>query len=135
MNTLSAIPIRKPWIDLILNDFKLWEIRSKFTKKLGPVALIRSGSGTVVAIATLSEVIQLTQKIAYENQNYMGFQGISMTQAKDFEGEYAWVLKDVVRLKTPVPYKHPPGAVTWVTLDEPTTKRVLLEAENSREEI
>ena len=131
MTTLSAIPIREPFIDLILNDLKLWEIRSKFTKKLGPVALIRSGSGTVVAIATLSEVIQLTQKIAYENQNFMGFQGISMTQAKDFEGEYAWVLKNVVRLKTHVSYKHPPGAVTWVTLDEPTTKKVLAAAEHS----
>ena len=123
MTTLSAIPIREPFIDLILNDLKLWEIRSKFTKKLGPVALIRSGSGTVVAIAT--------HKIAYENQNFMGFQGISMSQAKDFEGEYAWVLKNVVRLKTPVPYKHPPGAVTWVTLDEPTTKKVLAAAERS----
>lgn len=46
-------------------------------------------------------------------------------------GEYAWVLKDVVELKNPVPYKHPRGAITWVTLDESTTKKVLAEAKRS----
>lgn len=128
MSTLSAIPIRYPWIDLILAGVKTWEIRSKFTKKIGPVALIRAGSGTVVAIATLAEVIQLTSKLAYENADIMGFKGLTREQAKDFDGEYAWVLKDVVKLKSPVPYKHPSGAVTWVTLDEPTSKKVITEA-------
>ena len=49
-------------------------------------------------------------------------------KADYFDGKYAWVLKDVIRFKTPVPYKHPSGAVTWVTLDGPTTKKVLEEA-------
>ena len=55
MDTLSAIPIREPWIDMILDGLKTWEIRSKFTKKIGPVALIRSKSGTVVGTANLSK--------------------------------------------------------------------------------
>ena len=55
MTTLSAIPIKSPPLDEILFGSKSWEIRSKFTKKTGPVALIRSGSGTVVATATLSD--------------------------------------------------------------------------------
>jgi hypothetical protein len=59
MTTLSAIPIREPFIDLILKDLKNWEIRSKFTKKIGPVALIRSGSGTVVATAWIKRIIRL----------------------------------------------------------------------------
>jgi hypothetical protein len=128
MDTLSAIPIREPWIDMILDGVKKWEIRSKFTKKIGPVALIKAGSGTVVAMARLAEVIQLTPKLAYENADIMGFKRLSRKDAEDFDGEYAWVLKDVVKFKIPVPYKHPSGAVTWVTLDEPTTKRVLAEA-------
>lgn len=131
MTTLSAIPIRNPWIDMILHGVKTWEIRSKFTKKIGPVALIRAGSGTVVATANLSEVIQLTPKIAFENQHNMGFKGLSEKQTADFAGEYAWVLKDIVRFKTPVPYKHPSGAVTWVTLDEPTTEKVIAEETRS----
>lgn len=132
METLSAIPIREPWIDMILEKKKKWEIRSKFTKKIGPVALIRAGSGTVVATANLAEVIQLTPELAYKNVAIMGFRPLTRAEAKDLAGQYAWVLKDVVKFKIPVPYKHPSGAVTWVTLDEPTTKKVFEEANRSR---
>lgn len=131
MTTLSAIPIRHPFIDMILAGVKTWEIRSKFTKKIGPVALIRSGSGTVVAIATLAEVIKLTPEFAYENLNKMNIKSMPREKANYFDGKYAWVLKDVIKLKVPVPYKHPPGAVTWVTLDETTTNKVIAEAKCS----
>jgi hypothetical protein len=75
----------------------------------------------------LSEVVLRIKKI--------GYKGLSMGQVKNFERGSACVLKDVKKLKTPVPFNHPPGAITWVTLDEPTTKKVLFEAENSSEEI
>jgi hypothetical protein len=131
MKTLSAIPIQAPMIDDILEGTKQWEIRSKFTKKIGPVALIRAKSLTVVGTATLAEVIKLTPKLAYENTAIMGFRPLTRQEAKELDGLYAWVLKDVVRFKTPVPYKHPSGAVTWVTLDEATTQKVLAEARRS----
>src|SRR5688572_14624780 len=111
MKTLSAIPIRPPYIDRILSGSKTWEIRSKNTKKIGPVALIRSGSGTVVATATIVKVIELTTEIALENAHRMG---ISPNDAASTSGLYAWVLGDVVKLNNPIPYKHPSGAVTWV---------------------
>jgi ASCH domain len=129
MSTLSAIPIRPQWIELILNGTKTWEIRTKNTNKIGLVALIRSGSGTVVATANLSEVIKLTGKLARQNARRMG---MTTADAISWVGCNAWVLKDVVPLKKPIPYVHPSGAVTWVTLDEPTTKKVLAEARRSR---
>jgi hypothetical protein len=132
MDKLSAIPIQTPMIDGILAGVKKWEIRSKFTKKIGPVALIRSKSGTVVGTAKLAEVIKLTPELAYENTAIMGFRLLSRAESKELNGLYAWVLDDVVKFKTPVPYKHPSGAVTWVTLDEPTTKKVLEEEKHSR---
>jgi hypothetical protein len=135
MDTLSAIPIRSPYIDMILDGIKTWEIRSKFTKKIGRVALIRSGSGTVVATAILSEVIELTPDLAFANARIMGEEGLSRNEAYGFSGLYAWVLKDVIRFKNPVPYKHPSGAVTWVTLDEETTGRVMDEAKRSKKNI
>lgn len=69
METLSAIPIRKPWIDMILEGSKTWEIRSKFTKKIGKVALIRSGSETVVAI------VKLKPALAFGNFNVLDASG------------------------------------------------------------
>ncbi len=128
MKTLSAIPIKTPYIDLILNGTKTWEIRSKFTKKIGSVALIRSASGTVVGTAQLSDVIELTAPNAASNAHRMG---MSKEDAISCIGCYAWVMTEVVKFKKPVPYKHPSGAVTWVTLDEPTTAKVLVEAERS----
>ena len=128
MTTLSAIPIRTPFIDEILAGPKTWEIRSKFTKKIGPVALIRSKSSTVVGTANLSKVVEITASLGRANARKMG---MSPSEGADCEGLYAWVLEDVIKFKTPVPYKHPSGAVTWVTLDEPTTKRVFAEAKRS----
>ena len=90
--------------------------------------MIRSGSGTVVATANLSKVIELTADIAYKNYRKMEETRLSYDEARGYEGLYAWVLEDVVKFKNPVPYKHPFGAVTWVTLDEPTTKKVFDEA-------
>lgn len=121
MKTLSAIPIRTPFIDEILDGTKTWEIRSKNTKKIGPVALIRSKSGTVVGTANLAKVVEITTSIGRTNAKKMG---MYPSEGADCEGLYSWVLEDVVKFKTPVPYKHPSGAVTWVTLDESTTKRV-----------
>jgi hypothetical protein len=129
MKTLSAIPIKTPYIDQILDGEKRWEIRSKFTKKIGPVALIRSGSGTVVATATISEVIKITGNLAEANAHLMG---MSQWDALSCVGLYAWVLKDIVKFKNPVPYEHPFGAVTWVTLDEETTSKVLAESNHSK---
>jgi hypothetical protein len=128
MNKLSAIPIKTPFIDMILIGVKTWEIRTKSTKKIGPVALIRSGSGTVVSTAFLAEDIFLTRKICAANYEKMG---MTKEEALTCYGEHAWVLKDIIKLRKPVPYKHPPGAITWVTLDEPTTKKVLKEASKS----
>ena len=45
---------------------------------------------------------------------------------------YAWVLDNVKKLATPVPYKHPSGAVTWVNLDSSTTRRVMEAAKGRR---
>lgn len=132
MNALSAIPIRTPWIDMILEGSKTWEIRTKNTKKIGKVALIRSGSGTVVGTAILAEVIKLSSDLAYNNARKIGVEGLSRNDLYGYSGMFAWVLKDVVRFKTPVSYKHPSGAVTWVSLDEETTKRVLEEEGRSK---
>lgn len=129
MTTLSAIPIQAPYIDEILAGTKTWEIRSKFTKKIGPVGLIRSKSGTVVGTAKLAKVVEITASIGRANARKMG---MSAAEGADCEGLYAWVLEDVVKFKTPVPYKHPNGAITWVTLDEPTTKKVIAEEKRSR---
>jgi hypothetical protein len=128
MTTLSATIIAEPWIDMILDGYKTWEIRSKNTPKRGLIGLIRKGSKTVVATAKISNVIKITQSIARANAKNMGF---TIKDALTCVGYNAWILEDIVELKKPVSYIHS-SQVTWVTLDEPTTKKVMAEAKRSR---
>jgi hypothetical protein len=79
-------------------------------------------------MAKISEVIKLTESIARKNSKKMGMTIANTISCADY---YAWVLSDIVPLKKPEHYKHPCGAVTWVTLDETTSAKVLAEANRS----
>lgn len=48
---MDALVIAEPWIGLILDGSKTWEMRSRATRKRGRIALIRKGSGQVVGVA------------------------------------------------------------------------------------
>ena len=50
---LSGLLIRSPYVDWILAGSKTWEIRGSSTAKRGRIALIQSGSGTVIGVADL----------------------------------------------------------------------------------
>ena len=87
------------------------------------MGLIKSKSLTVVGTCRIVDVIgPLTLKDIRENAQAKMHEAPG--DCRDCEGQYAWVLEDVRRLDTPVPYNHPSGAVTWVKLDEKTAARV-----------
>jgi hypothetical protein len=52
--SLKAIVIKAPWIDLILEGKKTWEIRSRRANPRDVIGLIRGGSGIVGALPVLS---------------------------------------------------------------------------------
>ena len=52
-----GLPIRTVHLDRILAGTKTWEIRSRATTKRGPVALIESGSGTIVGVCEILDVL------------------------------------------------------------------------------
>ena len=54
---LKGLILKEPWIDLILTGEKVWEIRGSNTKIRGTIALIKGGSGTVVGLCELKNVI------------------------------------------------------------------------------
>ncbi len=37
---------------------------------------------------------------------------------------YAWVMRAAKRLKQPVPYEHPQGAVIWVSLGSSVARKI-----------
>jgi hypothetical protein len=122
---LRALVIRHPHIDKILNGEKNWEIRGSRTTIRGTIALVPSGSGTVIGVCDIVDCIgPLTQDQFRNNASKAGMQK-SEAQLGWYRQTYAWVVTKPRYLKTPVPYKHPVGAVIWVTLDRSVERRVL----------
>lgn len=111
---MNGLIIKEPWIDLILDGKKTWEIRGSSTHIRDPIALIRSKSGLVVGTANIIDCIPLhgpdeVEKILNNHdKHHVPLGGIP------YDKPYAWLLDDAVRWEEPLPYKHPQGAVIWV---------------------
>lgn len=118
MVPVRGIVIRQPWVEHILSGEKTWELRGKNTKIRGPVALIEGGTGTIVGMFNIVDSegpLSKVQRVEAADKNQI----LACEIDEDiYENVYAWKLENVVRFSEPVPYKHPSGAVIWVTLQE-----------------
>ena len=101
--------ISQPWIDLILNGEKTWEMRSKETKIQGWIGLVEKGTKTIVGIAKLDSSFFI-----YDVQNHFSEHRINYTGPNDklLKYKWAWVLNTATRIEPP--YIHPRGALIWV---------------------
>ena len=121
---LRALLIRHPHIDKILDGEKTWEIRGSRTNIRGPIALVASGTGTVIGVCELVDCVgPLTSDGFRKNAAKAGMRP-SEAKLGGYRQTYAWVLANPKGLKKPVAYKHPPGAIIWVTLDRNVEWRI-----------
>lgn len=108
----NGLVIRKIWLEKIFHHGKCWEMRSRPTRIRGSIFLIEAGSGLVVGEAVLDSCHYVSEAMASES--------VACHQVSDLallkRWCYAWVLRDVRRYETPIPYAHPQGAVIWVSL-------------------
>lgn len=113
MTPTRALIVRQPWIDLILDNRKTWEMRSTPTNVRGRIGLIEQGTGLIVGECHLDYVAE-----SVDNFN-LGY-GHHLHQVDDFslleKWKYPWVLSMAKRYDEPIPYSHPKGAVIWVKL-------------------
>lgn len=109
----KALIIKSPWINKILDNNKTWEMRSTRTHVRGIIGLIEQGTGLIVGQAELVDCLDPLDKIS-------SVEGLNKHQVQDFllleKWKYPWVLTNIKRFKTPIPYNHPQGAVIWVNL-------------------
>ena len=114
---LSGLLIRSPFIDWILAGAKTWEIRGTSTAKRDRIALIQSGTGTVIGMADLVGVEgPLTRRELAANTRKLGLKKSGISEPLPYRKTFAWVLENARKLKTPVRYRHPSGCVIWVNL-------------------
>lgn len=116
----SGLVIDEPWISKILAGEKVWEMRSAATRKRGRIALVKKGSGTLVGLATIKDVLGPFD----EAQIGETFEFHKVPTHAIGKWRHAWVLEDVVTLTRPIPYVHRPGAVIFVNLDAASSKAV-----------
>ncbi|WP_408628958.1 ASCH domain-containing protein [Anaeromyxobacter terrae] len=106
-------------LDKILAGTKTLEIRSRATAVRGPVALIESGSGTIVGTCTITGCVgPLTRADCQRNARRAGFS----RGTAPAPGSYAWIVSSARRLRAPVAYRHPRGAIIWVRLTPAVTR-------------
>jgi ASCH domain. len=113
---MKGLIIKDPWIELILEGLKTWEIRGSNSKIRGKIALIKSGTGMIYGTVEIVDSILLTSEQyhqAFEKHRITDTEG----KALPYKKVHAWVLTNPVKFEKPIPYVHPQGAVIWVNLD------------------
>jgi len=114
-----AFIVKKKWLDLILDGdkegFKLWEVRGCDTKVRGRVGLIESGTGLIVGN------VEITGSSLLLKEDFDMFRKYHKIPCRyeelTYKKPHVWYMKNPIRFKEPIPYKHPQGAVIWVKLE------------------
>ena len=123
---MNALIVREPWIDLILAGAKTWELRGSSTQAVGQrIGLIRGGSGTVVGVCNVVDVVgplglaELRRNVARHK--------VPKTELTElpYDRTFAWVLSNARAFTSPVPYRHPRGAVIWVSLSASVVRKMM----------
>lgn len=114
---MKGLIVKSPWIDLILKGEKTWEIRGSHTKIRGKIALIKSGTGTILGTVDVVDSKLLTLE-EYQASEAYHRRNKEDTANAPYKKIHAWLLKNPVLFDEPIPYEHPQGAVIWVNLPE-----------------
>jgi len=112
---MDALIIKKQFLDKIFSGEKSWELRSSRTHKRGRIALIESGSGTVIGECTLLDCVGPLTGKSY-SANVSKHCSFSLFQERMYKNTFAWVLHSPKKYSSPKPYLHPQGAIIWVKL-------------------
>ena len=126
---MNGLVIRSPWVEMILEGKKIWEIRGRYTHVRGRIALIRGGSGLIVGTCDLTDVVGPLTRDDFRKS--AGKAGLRESEASTlpYRQTYAWVMENARKCNPPRPYKHPSEAVIWVELPG---VRVRLRSKNPR---
>jgi hypothetical protein len=120
---MKGLIVKSPWIDKILSGEKPWEIRGSNTLIRGRIALIKSGTSTILGTVELVDSLYLESFFdLHDNRDKHCIDDLSKVT---YKYPHAWVMKRPVKFDSPIPYNHPQGAIIWVNLHDNILEGVL----------
>lgn len=120
----KGLVIREPWARMVVEGQKRWEIRGSRVQFRGLVAIIASGTGTIVGTCELVDCIgPLTLESYNVNCGLRGAHDV-VVDALPYCTTYAWAMAMPRQFSSPVTYDHPNGAVIWVNLSPETREKI-----------
>ena len=138
---IEGLAIREPWIGLLLSGRKTWEMRARPESYRGWIGLIRSKSdrvktsslktGCVSGIARLDDVgdrLSPDEMVETFDKHRVPEE---MIRGEDFKWFTPWKLTDIRKLREPVPYDHPNGAVLLFDLDPEVRQAIFAQIDDS----
>jgi len=113
----SGLIIKEEPLNKILNNEKIWEMRTSNTKKRETIALIKKGSKKIYGVATIVDSLgPLSDQEMIDNISFHKMKRERIEGKKTKKWRHAWVLFNVQKLPYPVSYSHKNGQQTFVTL-------------------
>ncbi len=105
------------WAGLIVNGEKTWELRKRRASIGKEFGIIAKGTGTIVGAATIADCLGPLDLVQLMENRHLACES-EQEILDDVKNGYdkAWVLANARAFDPPVRYRHPSGAVTWVTL-------------------
>jgi hypothetical protein len=109
--------IREPWVSMIIDGHKTWELRRSSTTVRGTVGLSPSGSGVIGGRAELVAAHgPITASELREHRDKHRVDDEFLDSYAAGKPLHAWEFQNAHRFQSPAPYEHPQGAVTWAKL-------------------
>lgn len=129
MSPTQALLVKKPWASLLVSGQKTIELRGSATSKVGQrICIAESGSQVLVGEVVIQKCLLVAVRDQYGIlQDVDGSPSLASLSvlhrvfdltAIPYQKVYAWYVTDCSAYDTPVPYKHPSGAVIWMNLKQ-----------------
>jgi hypothetical protein len=118
-----GLVIQQPWVGMIADGEKIWEMRTRRTRLRGWIGLIEKGAGKVIGVAYLKASPPVLRRSDH-HLHYRKHRVKPDRSNKSYSDEYLfpWVMSKAIRLPKPATYKHPYGAVTWVKFSDEVSR-------------
>ena len=113
---IRGLIIREPYVKLIVEGKKTWELRRLNTKIRGYVALMYRGK--LYGFAKLNDVFKMkVDKLKKYYSKHLTENVAIDKYANDKAELYVWIFSDPIKLPKPIDISYPKGAQVWVKLN------------------